>query len=378
MLKMKLVAITVLMVLIAIIAYFAGYYTSYIPMPVSMPRPQQIGISKFKVVYPITIVDSAGRSVTIEKEPQRVVVVSSTHEMVLLALGIGNRTVGASDTVIQDPILMALLQKRDIVNIGKFSSPSAEAIISANPDLVIFYASFYKRVYDEVAAKLPPTVKVVYFDLYKISTMFEEIYKLGLIFNKVDRALELISKWSSRFTYVAGKATEIMPSSRVRTFFEGYTELAAAGPGSGWHQILTLAGGTNIFGDIPQPYPKISPESVIERNPDVIIKVTAAFNPCVDNSTKPLENLYNTIISRPGWKSISAVANNRVYVYTTKYLDGPGYVIQLALVAKLLYPNIFKDINIDQWILDWLKDMGLAEPEKVCKLSWVYPSIPSG
>jgi len=334
--------------------------------------------SKFEVKYPITIVDSAGRTVTFEDAPKRVVVVSSTHAMVLLALGVGDKIVGASDTVTQNPLLMSLLPNKNIIEIGKFSSPSAEAIMLATPDLVIFYASFLRSTYDAVASKLPQNVKVVYFDLYKLSAMFDEIYKLGLIFNRVDRALEVISKWSSRLTSIAARAAEIRPSDRVKVFFEGYTELAAAGPGSGWHQALTLAGGVNVFGDVQQPYPKVSPEAVIERNPDVIIKVVSSttFDPCSANTTKTLENIYNTIVSRPGWSTISAIANKRVYIYSTAYLDGPGYVIQVAITAKLLHPQTFRDIDVQKWIYEWLADMGLNNPEKVCGMPWVYPGIP--
>jgi len=387
-----------LMIIVAIIVFAATYnYFTYtistktisvtvtsvsttsiaIPSPITLtiPTTSTVVVPGSEVKYPITIIDSAGRNVTFDKEPQRVVAISSTQVMVLLALGVGDRIVGASDTVIQDPLLMSLLPRKDIVNTGGFSSPSIEAILSAKPDLVIFYASFYRSVYDEIASKLPRDIKVVYFDLYKLDRVFDEIYKLGLIFNRVDRALNIISKWSSRLISVAAKTADISSIDRVKVFFEGYTELAAAGPGSGWHQALTLAGGINIFGDVSQAYPKVSPEAVIERNPSVIIKVVSltTYNPCKAVDTKTLESIYKTIVSRPGWSEISAVKNNRVYVYSTAYLDGPGYVIQVALLAKLFYPQQFKDLDVKQWIYDWLIDMGLKEPWNTCKVSWIYP-----
>jgi iron complex transport system substrate-binding protein len=403
--------LAIAMVLVAIVTFFTGYYVSppktitttqtittahtvtqlqtvvqtvtqaITPSTLTVTQTIVKEVSEHEVKYPITIVDSAGRTVTIEKEPQRVVVIASTQAMVLSALGVGGKIVGASDTVTNNPVLMSILQKQgagEVINIGSFSSPSLEAILSANPDLVIFYASFYRNVYDSIASKLPPNVKVVYFDLYIPRTMFDEIYKLGLIFNRVDRALELISKWTSRLTYITSKAMEIRPSDKAKTFFETYTDLATAGPGSGWYLVLALAGGINVFGDVTQPYPKVSPEAVIERNPDVIIKVVSStrYDPCRMNSTKPLDETYNTIISRPGWSTISAVKNSRVYVYTTAYLDGPGYVIQTALVAKLLYPDVFKDVDIQQWIYEWLKDIGLENPEQICKLPWAYPPTP--
>jgi len=123
---------------------------------------------------------------------------------------------GASDTVTQEPLFMSLLQKRGIIDIGRFTSPGVEAIISANPDLVIFYAAFYRKAHDKVAAKLPPTVKIAYFDLYIPNNMFGEVYKLGLIFDRVDRALEVISKWASSHRGLVLFCTSCRLSSRLK------------------------------------------------------------------------------------------------------------------------------------------------------------------
>ena len=382
-----------IVVVVALACFYGGYRAGYgaasavkpaptITAPQNVTTPQVV-VSRHEVKYPITIVDSAGKNITIEKEPRRVAVIASTHSMVLAALGAGGKIVGADVYTLKNPMLMSALQKqgaRDIVNVGSFMGPSLEAILSTDPDLVVLYASFSKSTMDEVASKLAPNIKVVRFDLYKPNAMFDEVYKLGLIFNSVDRALELVEKWSSRFAYIVGTASEIKSSERVKVYFEGYTELTAAGPGSGWHQVLTLAGGVNVFGDLAQPYPRISLEAVVGRGPDVIIKAvsTTVYNPCLSNSTKPLEDLYNAIVSRTGWNNIPAVKNGRVYLYSTAYLDGPGYVAQLAIIAKLLYPSVFKDVDPQKWIYDWLRDMGLESPEEVCKLPWVYPGFPSG
>jgi len=128
---------------------------------------------------------------------------------------------------------------------------------------------------------------------------------------------------------------------------------------------------------LQQTWPTISPEAVIERNLDVIIKYTRYYNSCTFNSSKPLKDLYYQVISRPDWNKINAVKNNRVYVFTGSYLYEPGHTAVIALVAKLLYPDVFRSIDPQQWMYDWLKDMGLENPEQVCKLPWVYPAIPS-
>jgi iron complex transport system substrate-binding protein len=386
---MKLWA-ALIVVVVALACFYGGYRAGYGAASAVGPAPTitapqnatilQAVVSRHEVKYPITIVDSAGRTVTIEKEPQRVVAIS-TAMYVLLSLGVGNKIVGVGGWIYQDPIYMNILQRqgaKNITNLGPWP-PGVEGILSTNPDLVILYASFYRGKMDEIASKLPSSVKVVYFDCYLPTTMFDEWYKLGLIFNRVDEALELISKWSSRLTSIAAKSAEIKPSDRVKVYYEWPTKFQTAGIGSSSHQLITLAGGANVFGDVATPYPTVSSEAVIERNPDVIIKdLMSYFNPILANSTRPLEDAYNDIISRPGWDKISAVKNHRTYVFARPYLYGGGYVAQLAIIAKLLYPSVFKDVDPQQWIYDWLRDMGLESPEEVCKLPWVYPGFSAG
>lgn len=42
--------------------------------------------------------------------------------------------------------------------------------------------------------------------------------------------------------------------------------------GRGFHEeLLEAAGGVNVFGDLPAPFPRISKESLVARNPEIII-----------------------------------------------------------------------------------------------------------
>jgi iron complex transport system substrate-binding protein len=400
-------ALAIAMVLVAIATFFIGYYaaptktittTQTVAYTVTTTFTQAITptitpstltvtqtvvkeVSRHEVKYPITIVDSAGRTVTIEKEPQRVVAQFFHIRGGLLALGIVDRIVGTDDYVLEDPIYRPLL-RRDVVSIGRYP-PSAESILVANPDLVILITDCQKWEYEK---RLPQNVKVVYFNLFlDPETLFDEIYKLGLIFNKVDKALELIQKWSSRFAYIVGKASGVKPSEKVRVALIAFPErgsIMVAGSGNcyggGGLKMITLAGGINVFGDSPQPCPVVGPEAIIERNPDVIIAYVSYsyYDPCTFNTSKPLEDVYKLLISMPGWDRANAVRNNRVYVYTLhRGHTGLGLIPGLAWIAKFLYPQLFKELDPVEWVFDWLRDNGVKEPDKVCKLPWAYPAI---
>jgi ABC-type Fe3+-hydroxamate transport system substrate-binding protein len=99
----------------------------------------------------------------------------------------------------------------------------------------------------------------VYFNLFlDLETLFDEIYKLGLIFNNVDNALELIQEWSSRLAYIVGKASGVKPGEKVRIALIAFPErgsIMVTGSGNcyggGGLKMITLAGGINVFRDSP-------------------------------------------------------------------------------------------------------------------------------
>lgn len=87
----------------------------------------------------------------------------------------------------------------------------------------VYVRDRYDRlVYQDIINRLPSNISAVMFDLYIPNTLFDELYKLGVIFDKVDRALELIGKWSTRFAHIIGKTSGIRPGDRVMVFVETY------------------------------------------------------------------------------------------------------------------------------------------------------------
>ena len=59
--------------------------------------------------------------------------------------------------------------------------------------------------------------------------------------------------------------------SRARTKVTNSWSLPAAGPSGFYGELIDLAGGTNIFADLPGDFAQVSAESIIERNPDIVL-----------------------------------------------------------------------------------------------------------
>ena len=76
--------------------------------------------------------------------------------------------------------------------------------------------------------------------------------------------------------------------------------------------LLRKCGLTNIFDDVEQPYPQVSTETIICKNPDFIIIPS-------QNSISATD-----ILKRPGWKNITAVQNNNILIVDSDLFSQPG------------------------------------------------------
>jgi iron complex transport system substrate-binding protein len=106
-----------------------------------------------------------------------------------------------------------------------------------------------------------------------------------------------------------------------------YDPVITIGKGSFISEIIDAAGGHSITSDINQEWPHISMETVIARAPEALLMMRGG--------TVTIDSLQ----TRPGWNTLPAVKNRRVY-YVDKRVDFPSPVAIDALedLAKQLHP----------------------------------------
>ena len=65
--------------------------------------------------------------------------------------------------------------------------------------------------------------------------------------------------------------------------------------------------------------------------------------------TGAAKELYNKIINRPGWKNVKAVSEKKVLIINSTIGTSPlGSAIAPLYIAKIAYPELFKDITPDE------------------------------
>ncbi|HID93571.1 MAG TPA: ABC transporter substrate-binding protein [bacterium (Candidatus Stahlbacteria)] len=303
---------------------------------------------------PKIIVDSTNHTVTIYRPVKRLVAAGGSYgPEAVLALGAKDKLVGVASYAKKRAELELLLE--DVPGVGSSINPDVEAILALDPDIVQGYACFdLSTLRDTLEGASIPLVQL---DFSKPERYFEEIRIMGRLLDKEDRAEELINFEEQYLNLIAQRVAGLEDDQKPKVYMESYGDYQAIGPGKSGHDILIYCGGVNIFDDI-EGTRTVSAEEVVMRNPQVIIKLVSKNSLPesgygVTNTTQ-IEELRNTIMTRPAWDSIDAVKNGRVYIISTdaKSIHGSVYY---SYIAKWLHPNLFEDINPIEIHRDWME-----------------------
>ena len=278
-----------------------------------------------QTVYPLTVVDATGTEVTLEAAPQRIVSTSPSETEILFALGLGDRIVAVSD---YDNYPAEALDKPKI---GGTWDPNEEAILAMQPDLVIGGISMKP----EIAERLRSLGVVLYkANPGTLEEAVDTILQIGVLTGTQEKAEELAAAMREDLRRVTEAAATVPEEEKVKVYLEfapGWT----VGKGEYLDEMIRLAGGINIAGDT-EGWTMINEEHVIAQNPDVILYAADL----IDMETgKPFDEL---IRSRPGWDSITAILENRLYGLSEDIISrtGPRITDALLQVAEALYPGM--------------------------------------
>jgi iron complex transport system substrate-binding protein len=239
-------------------------------------------------------------------------------------MGLGPRVVG--DTIFCNfPPEAAKLPK-----IGSLLHPDVEAIVALHPDLVVVQNK-YRSLPDQLTRLNIRYVEVPSDDLAGI---FEGARAIGRAAGSTQAAEQLISSIQSRFDVVRRRAAGL-PKPRV-AFIVGHTGnrlegLVAGAAHSYFSDLIEIAGGSDIFADSASPYPRISLEEILSRNPDVILEL----------SGQEKEKQDQVIRLWSEHRSIRAVANNRVYAIPPGpfLIPGPRAAEAAESLVRILHPK---------------------------------------
>ncbi|RLB80738.1 MAG: hypothetical protein DRH24_10160 [Deltaproteobacteria bacterium] len=297
----------------------------------------------------IRIKDAMGRSVEVGLPVKRMVVLTSDALEVIRALKADNLVVGINTGIARDPLFWPGL--KDKPTVGRWMEPNYELIVELNPDIIIGYARHPSQDMEKKLATFGITV--LRLDFYKIRTLLKEVEILGRILERKKEARQLTDWYRKKMNFMQEKLKDI--NDRPDVYVESYSKYHTTGPGSGGHEICVLAGGYNIASNFSIPYPQITPEWVLAKNPHVIIKATSLSNCYSMSHPDPLQSIRNEIMARPAWDNIRALQDDKVYVMASDIWTGPRAIIGTSYMAKWFHPDIFRNLDPEELHREYLE-----------------------
>jgi iron complex transport system substrate-binding protein len=288
----------------------------------------------------ITVIDSTGRSVSVDVPVQKVVSLGTGVAEYLYALD-GEKSLVGRDSYSHFP---PALEKVPIA--GKSSySPDLELIISHHPDLVIADTMLSDDDLKELENAGIPVMLESLVDPAKDNEVME---KLGALMGKEERAQE-ITDFIGGYQDMIQERINTSQEDKPKVFFEWagkpYYTVSNGNPSD---TLIRLAGGDNIakdLGNSTHSYPTVSPEWVVEVDPDVIIQQRSSDKAFTESELKTLRD---EIIARPELADVKAVKDGRVYMVSGELRYGVRSVICQIYMAKLFYPELFRDVDPEE------------------------------
>lgn len=237
--------------------------------------------------------------------PQRIVCLTAETAEVLYMLGAADRVVGVSCFAPPPPDGV----KRPIVSV--FTTFRYEVIEALEPDLVLAFSDLQIEAVQELGKR---GYNVLLTNARTLDQVMDSIMLLGRIVDQPHATQQLIEQLQSQLEAARHEADAC--DARPIIYFEEWDKPMITG--IAWvRELIEAVGGRDAFpelSDKPTASQRIiSPEAVIERQPDIIIASWCGKRARLDH-----------ICNRPGWDALPAVREGAVHEVEAAHCLRPG------------------------------------------------------
>ncbi|MBG8561826.1 ABC transporter substrate-binding protein [Pseudomonas qingdaonensis] len=289
--------------------------------------------------YPLTV-HSCNREVTFAKAPERALSHDINMTQMMLALGLRTKMVGYSGVSGWKAVTPALRKELDGLPELASKYPSVETLLNANVDFFFAGWDYGMRVGGDLTPQSLAPLGIAVYELTEscafvmkrppasLDDTYNDLRNLGRIFDVQARASQLIEQMQQRVASVQ----QHLPAQRPRVFLydSGEDRAMTSGRLGMPEALINAAGGRNILDDIEASWTRVNWESVVERNPEVIV--------IVDYGEITAAQKQQFLEQHPALQSVDAVRNRRFvvipYVAATPSLEN---VEAIEAIAKGLH-----------------------------------------
>jgi iron complex transport system substrate-binding protein len=242
--------------------------------------------------FPVTVTGTNGTSVTITRQPHRIVSLSPTATEMLFSINAGAQVVAVDDQ-------SNYPASAPMTKLSGYQ-PNIEAIASYTPDLVVAADDTAGLVHGLGALNVPVLIETA---AKNIDESYKQIQQLGEATGHVAEATSLEKKMRTDLTAIVASIPK--GTRQLKVYHELDDTYYSATSATFIGQAYALLGLKNIADGAAATagdYPQLSAEYIVSSSPDVIVLA----------DTKCCHQNLSTVSARPGWSSIAAVKTGQV------------------------------------------------------------------
>lgn len=235
--------------------------------------------------------------------PKSIIALSPSAAEILFTIGAGDQVSAVSEFT----DFPAEAKAKPVVGGFDGKTLSIETIMSFKPDLVYLTEGMHNFLISTLESN-----GIAYYVSKgeSIASVEKEILEVGKITGHEKEAAKVVDDMEKKLKKAAGAAKKDGP---IKVYWEVWNApYMSAGSTSFINDVIKAAGGKNIFADLSDAYPMVSEETIIAREPAVIL-IPASTG--LESSAVGLRN---------GWADIPAVKGGRVFVVDDNVYTRPG------------------------------------------------------
>ena len=285
----------------------------------------------------LTVIDQAGREVTVMKDPESIALCYRVVIRFLINLGVGDRITGIGKS---EPFLEELQPSlKDCIDVGK-GVADIEALAELKPDLFIHKASDTETL--EAVQKIG--IPAIGIDVETPEEMVTALELLGKVCGAEDKAQELIEYYQGSIERSRSLADTISDEDRVTAIVMGSSIGKVADGSMLQGRMLETAGAVNCAADLKatELWPAAGTEQIFSWDPDYIF-ITGS-----EGAVYTAEDIYND----PAWSELKAVKNGHVVMIPSERdsWEFPGVISALGIdyMMSVMYPDLLSESDLEK------------------------------
>lgn len=285
----------------------------------------------------LSFTDDADREVTLQAQPQKIVVLSPQLLDLLYAVE-GTAIAKATSTGGTIPE-----KAKAIEDVGGMTTVNTEKLLSLKPDLVIGSTSFHRELVNVLEASNIP------FALFTLST-YDDLKEKAQLFGKLAGTEPQANEALAKLEKQIGDLTDKVPSDQAPTFIMlnvTPSSISVQRQNTVGIEVAEMLHLKNVAATLEasQKSPSTAPfslEKIVELDPDYVFVLIHGAR---EDGEKKVES---DLAAQPAWASLRAVKEQRMAILPSDLLlSNPGFRLNESVeyLAELVYPDVYGNEN---------------------------------